>query len=94
MAERNYERELDELRAEVKTLTGQVKGKVSDALDDPRWQQFQDKARQEWDKMSVEAKDAAKRTDQYVKENPWKSAGFAAAAGFLAAMLLAPKRRD
>lgn len=34
------------------------------------------------------ARDAAKYTDDYVHENPWRSIGIAAAVGFLAGLLM------
>jgi ElaB/YqjD/DUF883 family membrane-anchored ribosome-binding protein len=34
------------------------------------------------------AKEAAKYTDQYVHENPWRSIGIAAAIGFVAGLLM------
>jgi ElaB/YqjD/DUF883 family membrane-anchored ribosome-binding protein len=34
-------------------------------------------------------KEAAKATDDYVKENPWKSVGIGAAAGLLVGLLIA-----
>jgi len=42
--------------------------------------------------MIVKAKAAVKATDQLVHENPWQSAGVAAAVGFLLGMLM--HRRD
>jgi ElaB/YqjD/DUF883 family membrane-anchored ribosome-binding protein len=42
--------------------------------------------------MVVKAKAAAQATDQLVHENPWQSAGIAAAVGFLLGMLM--NRRD
>ncbi|MEH6435259.1 DUF883 family protein [Massilia sp. DD77] len=35
--------------------------------------------------------DAAKATDEYVKENPWKSVGLGAAVGVVVGMLIARK---
>jgi ElaB/YqjD/DUF883 family membrane-anchored ribosome-binding protein len=38
--------------------------------------------------LMVKAKLAAKQTDEYVHENPWKAAGIAAAAGVLVGALI------
>jgi ElaB/YqjD/DUF883 family membrane-anchored ribosome-binding protein len=42
--------------------------------------------------VSDKAKQAAKATDEYVRENPWQSIGVAAGVGFLVGLLVA--RRD
>lgn len=39
-------------------------------------------------RLTEKAKDAAGSTDQYVKENPWKAMGVAAAAGLVCSYLL------
>lgn len=106
MAERDYGAELDELKREMRNLIKELKGRnqrttdvVSDRTDE-YWKEAQDyydkisgRAKEKWGELSGEAKDLAGRTDQYVKENPWKSVGMAAAAGFLAALLSSRGRR-
>lgn len=46
------------------------------------------------DDAAYAAKKAACRTDEYVHENAWKVAAFGAAAGFVAGLLLANRRKD
>lgn len=42
--------------------------------------------------MVAKTKQAAKVTDEYVHENPWKSAGIAAGVGLLVGMLISRSR--
>ncbi len=42
-------------------------------------------------KMVERTKDAAKATDQYVHENPWKAVGLGCAVGVICGMLIARK---
>ena len=42
--------------------------------------------------MVAKTRQAAKATDEYVHENPWKSVGFAAGAGLVVGMLISRSR--
>lgn len=42
--------------------------------------------------LAFKAKQAGKATDEYVHENPWKSAGIAAGVGLLVGMLISRSR--
>lgn len=44
------------------------------------------------DTVSVQARQAAEVTDQYVHEKPWHAAGIAAAAGVVIGMLIGGRR--
>lgn len=41
------------------------------------------------DEMLVRARDAARETDRYVRDNPWQSLGIAASVGLLLGLLIA-----
>ncbi len=43
------------------------------------------------ERVVEKTKEAAKATDEYVKENPWKSVGLGAAVGIVIGMLIARK---
>lgn len=44
------------------------------------------------ERITIKAKQAAKATDEYVQDNPWKSVGIAAGAGLLIGMLISRGR--
>ncbi len=41
------------------------------------------------ERMLMRTKDVARKTDEYVKENPWKTVGLGAAVGVICGMLIA-----
>lgn len=99
---RDYKGEIDALKERVEQLSAELEkrerqmvGEVESMADRSKqyWNEAYDAFQQEWDVTKDKAKDMGKRTEQYVKENPWRSVGIAAAAGFLAA-LLSNRRRD
>jgi len=57
-------------------------------------QNFREKA-QEWQKRASDgARKAAQVTDDYVRENPWETVGYVAAAAFVIGFLLGRIRKD
>lgn len=94
------ERLHEELRsfiAEAEDLMRAVGKHGGEQLEDAK-ARFEEKiklAKLEMEKAEValmgRAREAAKATDRYVHENPWKTAGIAAAIGLLAGMLLSKR---
>ena len=60
-----------------------VKAELEDKLADTivRLQEVQEE-------LTARARDAARATDEYVRENPWKSMGVVAAAGIVIALIM------
>jgi len=87
-------KELRDFIGEAEELMRAVGQHGGEQLDDAK-ARFAEKlklAKLEMEKAEValmgRARDAARATDRYVHENPWKTAGVAAAIGLLAGMLL------
>lgn len=87
-------KELRDFIAEAEELMRAVGRHGGEQLDDAK-ARFAEKlklAKLEMEKTEValmgRAREAARATDRYVHENPWKTAGVAAAIGLLAGMLL------
>ncbi len=78
----------------LRATAGQAGDKVASARE--RIQESLDTARERLasaEQAVVErTKQAAKATDEYVHENPWKSIGIAAGAGLLIGMLISRSR--
>ena len=102
---RDFEQEIDDLKQEVKSLTRQLKrtsGRTGEKIEESAsqyWDEAKDyydelsgKAKEEWQRVQEGAKVKGKELDRYAHEKPWQTAGMAAAAGFLFAMLVG--RRD
>jgi ElaB/YqjD/DUF883 family membrane-anchored ribosome-binding protein len=74
----------------LKATAGQVGERAGEARE-----RFE-KTVKNWKKNIIEAeeividktKEAAKATDSYVRDNPWKAVGVAAAVGFLAGLVI------
>ncbi len=103
---RDWEQEIDDLRGEVKSLTRQLKKaggqtgeKVEETashyIDEARdyYDELSQKAKEEWSRVQEGAKAKGKELDQYAREKPWQTAGMAAAAGFLLAMMIGRRER-
>lgn len=97
LSKEHLSRELRDFIAEAEDLMRAVGKHGGEHLEDAK-ARFEEKlklAKLELEKAEValmgRARDAAKATDRYVHENPWKTAGIAAAIGLLAGMLLAKR---
>ncbi len=64
-----------------------VRAELEDKLSDTivRLQEVQEE-------LTARARDAARATDDYVRENPWKSMGVVAAVGIVVGLLLSSRR--
>ncbi|UTH72634.1 YqjD family protein [Chromobacterium sp. IIBBL 290-4] len=94
-------KEKEQLLDDVRQVLASTE-ELIDATADDGSQQSRELRKRLADKLSVakvrlidaeqavvgKAKEAAKATDQYVHENPWKSIGIAAGVGFLLGMLV------
>ncbi len=102
----DYRKEIDELKGQVKELSQQLKvagqkavdraeDKGSRYLNDARdyYDKVSDKAQEQWHDLNDDLRQTGSKVDRYVKENPWKAAGLAAAAGVLVALLSGSSRR-
>lgn len=96
----NRERLHEELRkfiAEAEDLVRAVGKHGGEELEDAkaRFEQKLKMAKLEMEMAEValmgRAREAVKATDRFVHENPWKTAGIAAAIGLLAGMLLSKR---
>lgn len=98
---RNYENEIDQLKDQVNRLSKELEkrerkmvGDVESMADRSKmyWNEAYEAMQDEWESTKGKAKDLGVQADKYAKENPWKTAGVAAALGFLAAMLAGRRR--
>jgi ElaB/YqjD/DUF883 family membrane-anchored ribosome-binding protein len=96
----------DKLLSDMKSVIGEVEGWLKDvgSQTGDEFKHGKEKvvetlqnAKQELIRLEqtlVEtSKDAARATDRYVNENPWKSVGIAAAVGVLCGVLLSRSRK-
>lgn len=99
MADRDLELEVDALKREIKQLTKQLRSTAGDRTREVAeraedyWHEARDVLDQQWQQASKKAKDVSHQADRYAHEKPWQTAGIAAAAGFLAALLMDRRRR-
>lgn len=90
-------KELRDFVAEAEDMLRAVGKHGGEQLDEvrARFQQKLNLAKHELEKAEVallaRAKEAAQATDRYVHDNPWKTAGVAAAIGLLVGMLLSKR---
>lgn len=90
-------KDLRELIGEAEELVRAVGKHGGEQLEDAkaRFEQKLNLAKLEMEKAEIalmgRAREAARATDRYVHENPWKTAGIAAAIGLLAGMLLSKR---
>ena len=64
-------------------MRAELEDKLSDTI--VRLQEVQEE-------LTARARDAARATDDYVHENPWKSMGVVAAVGIVVGLLLSSRR--
>jgi len=94
LSKEHLHKELRDFIAEAEDLVRAVGKHGGDHLADAkvRFEQKLRMAKLEMEQaelaLTERARDAARTTDRYVHENPWKTAGIAAAIGVLAGMLL------
>ncbi|WP_039056852.1 YqjD family protein [Enterobacter sp. Bisph1] len=91
----------DHLRAELKSLADTLEEVLSNSSDKSKEElsKLRTKAEQALresrhrlgetgDALARQTREAAERTDEYVRDNPWASVGIAAAAGVMLGVLL------
>ncbi len=104
--ELDYQKEIKELKDQVSRLTKemeqtgsragrQIKEQAQDYLGEASdyYDKLADEVKEQWSAVSDKTKEAGRKADRYARENPWPTAGMAAAAGFLAALLFSSGRR-